>query len=332
MKEETIIAYLNNGLSATEMAELEKWIRHSNENRNTFEQVKMIWDNSRVDFSNVEIDSGKAWDRICNSIPEAVSSPKKLSNRSTGNYLRIAATVVVLLGIAYLSSRLIGNRVLNGQEWTSVSTGADRSDVGLPDGSHVWLNKNSTISYPERFRHRLRKVRISGEAYFDVMKEKGIPFVVSTGKSLVEVLGTSFNVESGEVNDEVIVTVVSGKVSLSERENPVNSIILEPGERGILYTSGNRLEKGMNSDHNFLAWKTGILTFRSAAMAEVCTALTDYFGIPVIPDPQADWDDIRLSATYDNKSLEDILKILALTLNISYGSANGTITLYYLPQ
>lgn len=332
MKEETIIAFLNDELSATEIAELEKWIQHSDENRNTFEQVRMIWDNSRVDFSNVEIDPGKAWDRIRSSIPEGVSSPEKLPGRSPRTYLRIAASVVVLLGIAYLSAKLIDNRVLKGQEWATVSTGTDRSDIRLPDGSHVWLNKNSTISYPERFRHRLREVRISGEAYFDVMKERRKPFVVSTGKSLVEVLGTSFNVESEEEGDEVIVTVVSGKVSLSERENPANTVILEPGERGILYISVNRLEKGVNSDHNFLAWKTGILTFKSAAIAEVCTALTDYFGIPVLTDPQANWDDIRLSATYDNKSLEEILKILAFTLNISYESANGTITLFYSPQ
>jgi len=332
MKEETIIAFLNSELPAREMAEFEKWIRHSDENRNTFEQVKTIWDNSRVDFSTVEIDSGKAWDRIRSSIPEEVSSPEKLPGRSPGTFLRIAATVVVLLGIAYLSARLIDSRSLTGQEWTTVRTSVERSDIGLPDGSHVWLNKNSSLSYPERFRHRIREVRISGEAFFDVMKERGKPFVVSTGKSLVEVLGTSFNVESGEVKDEVIVTVVSGRVSLSEREDPDNTVILEPGERGVLYTSQDRLEKGMNTDHNFLAWKTGILTFRGAAMAEVCIAFTDYFGIPVIPDPQADWDDIRLSATYDNKSLEEILKILALTLNISYESANGTITLFYTPQ
>ena len=330
MKEETIIAYLNGELSATEMAELEKWIQLSDENRKTFEQVRMIWDNSRVDFSNVEIDTGKAWDRIRGSIPEVVPSPETLPGRSPGTWLRIAATVVVLLGLAYLSARLIDNRVLKGQEWATVSNGTDRSDMELPDGSHVWLNRNSTISYPERFRHRLREVRISGEAFFDVMKEKRKPFVVSTENSMVEVLGTSFNVKSGE--EEVIVTVVSGRVTLSERQNPANNVILEPGERGILYISGDRLEKGMNSDHNFLAWKTGILTFKSAAMAEVCTTLTNYFGVPVLTDPQADWDNIRLSATYDNKSLEEILKIMELTLNISYESANDTITLFNTPQ
>jgi len=288
MNEETIIAFLNSELSSTEMAELDKWIQHSDENRNTFEQVKMIWENSRIDFSTVEIDSWKAWDRIRSSIQEVLSSREKLPNRSSGTWLRIAATIVVLLGIAYLSARLIDNRVSGGQEWTTVGTSTERSDIGLPDGSHVWLNKNSTISYPERFRHKLREVRISGEVFFDVMKDRRKPFVVLTGKSLVEVLGTSFNVESGEVKDEVIVTVVSGRVTLSEREAPDNTVILEPGERGVLYTSGNRLEKGMNIDHNFLAWKTGILTFRGAAMAEVCIAFTDYFGIPVIPDPQAD--------------------------------------------
>ena len=330
MKDEIIIAYLKKELPPGEMVSIENWIGLSGENKNHFDRVKLIWENAAEDFSKVRVNSGKAWDNIQNLISKESLSQEKHRSISIGTYLRIAASVVMLLGIGYLSSRLINN-ASSSQDWIIVETGSDRTDVELPDGSHVWLNHHTKISYPGKFKTRKREVRLSGEAFFDVTRNRRKPFTVTTETSVVEVLGTSFNVESGESPSEVIVTVVEGKVALSKVSDPAGKLILEPGDKGTHIAADDRLFKERNRDHNFLAWKTGILIFENAALSDVCSVLSEHFDKPVIPDHHGTLETKRLTATYQNRELEDVLTILALTLEISYEVLDDSVTLSSIP-
>ena len=331
MKDELIIAYLKKELPPEEMAPIENWIGLSSENKNHFDRVKIIWENSSEDFSKVRVDSGKAWENIQNSISKEDLSHEKHLSISIRTYLRIAASVLILLGIGYLSSRLINNTASSRQDWITVETGSDRTDVELPDGSHVWLNHHTKISYPGKFKTRIREVQLSGEAFFDVTRKKRKPFTVATETSLVEVLGTAFNVESDRPRSEVIVTVVEGKVALSKISDQAGQLILEPGDMGTHIPADDRLYKERNRDHNFLAWKTGILVFENAPLSDVCSVLSEHFDKPVIPDHHGTLETKRLTATYQNRELEDVLTILALTLEISYEVLDDSVTLSSIP-
>lgn len=320
MNDDVIFAFLNDELTPAEKREVENWIGLSDKNRRVFERVKFIWDHSRADYSNVEVDLENAWQSI---------QRRSRSNRWAVKYFRIAASIAVLLGMGYLSYRIVNHNVSPGQEWITLATASDRNDVELPDGSHVWLNHHSSVAYPVKFRFGIREIELSGEAFFEVMKNKRKPFVVKSESSLVEVLGTSFNVESDlTLAEEVTVTVVTGKVALSELADPANILFLEPGEKGTYDLSNNRIRKTVNDNRNFMAWKTGILVFENSSVDEVCSILSGHYGIPVSTDPRGGLDMKRLTATYDNKDLGEVLDILSLTLDIKYESEDEGIILF----
>jgi transmembrane sensor len=333
MKEELIIAYLNSDCSPEEKKRVEAWINDAPENTKHLNELKFIWDNARSDFSGIPVNSESSW----SSIQEAITKEKsqggilqrgKVRNMSGRTFLRIAASIVFLISIGYLSVREFSSNRTFHSELVSVETTSESSEVELPDGTLVWLNDNTTLSYPEKFRSNSREIKISGEAFFDVKKSKRKPFIVETDNARVEVLGTSFNVNSDAPGKKVIVTVVTGRVSFSNINDQVNKIILEPGEQGTFTPFDGRLQKSENSDNNFLAWKTGILVFENESLTGVCSLLSEHYNLTVGMDNQDLLESKMLSATFNNKELEEVVSIIAMTLDVSFRYEGGRIIFF----
>ncbi len=138
----------------------------------------------------------------------------------------------------------------------------------LPDGSKVWLNAASSITYPTAFTGDNREVKITGEAYFDVVKNESKPFVVKTYKDRVIVLGTEFNINS--YTDEGFI-----KTSLVEGTVKINQTLLKPGQA---YINGKILETDLSKD---LAWKNGLFSFENADIQSVMRQLARWYDVEV---------------------------------------------------
>ena len=327
MEEELIIAYLLDDCSPGERVRVETWINDSPENKKDFEEMKVIWENSGNDYSGIRFNADISWNKIWEAVSKERSASvgyKRISGRA---FLRVAASIVLLVGLGYLSFRIISNNGILSTELIIVETSVEKSEVELPDGSCAWLNKNSSINYPERFASRSREVRLTGEAYFEVSKNRRKPFIVSTDHSRIEVLGTSFNVNSGIPDRNVIVSVVTGRVALSGIGDPLERIILEPGEQGIHSFADGSLQKARKTDTNFLAWKTGILIFENTSLTEVCNILSDHYDQPILVERPDLIEPKMLSATFNNKELGEILKIITMTHDVSLRSEDEEVIL-----
>jgi ferric-dicitrate binding protein FerR (iron transport regulator) len=197
--------------------------------------------------------------------------------------------------------------------------------VTLPDGTVVTLNYNSKLHYPKQFTGKFRKVSIEGEAFFEVKPDASKPFVISAGKAQIKVLGTSFNVCARPGDKTVEVTVETGKVQVGCHElaqQPCHNLILTPGEKGIMFTSDNEFKKSLNENPNVTAWKTHDLVFHKTRLEEVITNLENVYHADIqLSDPS--FNDLVLTAHFNNQSIDFILEVIRLTFNLELSTQNG---------
>ena len=316
MKDELIIAYLNNECSVAEKEFVEKWLGEAPGNRKRFEETKLIWDLSGTDFSRKETVHERSWERISNAMHGDHSLDKSVRIHRLRVFWRIAASVALIVGLGYLSTIFIGRDSPDTTKIASAQTRVEKSEVVLPDGTHVWLNAHTMLTYPEKFDRKNRKVTLTGEAYFEVEHNRRNPFTVEFSHSVVEVLGTSFNINSFSGNNGQVVTVVTGKVAFHAADDPSNAIFLESGDRGVFSVVSDSYVKEKNYDLNYLSWKTGIMTFDSTPLRDVCRIITEYFGQQVLLEGSG-LDEKVLTATFDNRELKDVLAIVTMTLDLS---------------
>lgn len=187
----------------------------------------------------------------------------------------------------------------------------------LPDGSKAWLNAASSLRYPTVFVGNERRVDVNGEVYFEVAKNPGMPFKVSIatpaggpGGSVIEVLGTQFNVNAYENEKAVRTTLVEG--SLKVVNLPANgntaSAVLTPGKQAII-TTDNRLKVADADVDKAIAWKRGIFNFEDASLEEVMRQIERWYDIEVVYEKNV--PDIKFGGKMSNDvSLQGLLKSL----------------------
>jgi ferric-dicitrate binding protein FerR (iron transport regulator) len=183
-------------------------------------------------------------------------------------------------------------------------------EVVVDDGSKVWLNSNAPLSFPKKFGYKERNVTLTGEAFFEVAKDPDKPFVIKMPSAYVQVLGTSFNINSDAQN--AMVTVATGKVKVSDSNNK-SSVIIVPGYSATV--KGNKVEKHETNNLNYLSWKTGRFIFDKTPIKQVVEDLNTYYEKQIIIGGEATID-CKLTATFEDTALEEIIEILRLTCDV----------------
>jgi ferric-dicitrate binding protein FerR (iron transport regulator) len=196
----------------------------------------------------------------------------------------------------------------------------------LPDGSIVSLHAGSQIRYAAKFDSKIRKVELNGEAYFEVTHDKTKPFVVASGDARVKVLGTKFNVNTSKAAGTMEVVLTSGKVSVFYRRSPQDNVLLMPGEKAVLLVSQKQISKSANTDPNYLAWKTLVLTFNDETLGQVINTLQNVYQTTIIlKDPQL--SGCRVTASFSGQSLQSVLQVLKETLDLQVAENGNRIEL-----
>ncbi len=249
-----------------------------------------------------------------------VGYQKKDNVRSlfTPTWVRIAAAVLVVVGAA-----MIINRSMSDQAGMEFQTAADTQQITLPDGTHVTLNRNSMLSYDGNFNDLDRTVQLSGEAFFDVTPNPQKPFIISSGSARVEVVGTSFNVAAPENENSVTVSVETGVVRLS-RASADNSLELRAGEAGALPRDPNGQPARIDRDVNYRSWATQHVEFNGTSLRDVVKTLNATYGSNIVIAGAVS-DDCVLTTTFDQQTLEDVLRVLESTLDLTYRINGKTI-------
>lgn len=161
-----------------------------------------------------------------------------------------------------------------------------RAQITLSDGTTVWLNSGTTLSYPTAFGRRRRTVELDGEGYFEVTRNERAPFVVRTSKADVEVLGTKFNVDAYTSTDRFETALFEGSVRLhAPGDAAEHAVTLQPDQKALL--SGGKFRIVALGDRNAYLWRDGIIYFRDASFDMIMERLSTYFGVEiVVENPQ----------------------------------------------
>jgi ferric-dicitrate binding protein FerR (iron transport regulator) len=190
-----------------------------------------------------------------------------------------------------------------------------RSRFNLPDGTTGWLNGDSYLKYPVQFSKN-RSVKLIGEAYFDVKKDKHSPFRVSAQGLEVEVLGTRFNVMAYDDLHRIEVTLDEGSVEVSKQGTSLNEI-LKPNEHLVLDKNQHHVTIHEVQTSHFTSWKDGVLEFRNVPLVEVARRLERWYNSEIIIQDDV-LKDIPYRATFKNESLGRVLELLSLSAPICY--------------
>ena len=198
--------------------------------------------------------------------------------RWTREAIRYAAVVLLVVGTGGFFVSRAYDELTAGANTISVPAG-QRVNVVLPDGTKVCMNALSELTYPSAFAGKQRKVRLTGEAFFEVTHDADHPFVVETYACDVEVLGTTFDVEARPATSEFVTSLVEGSVKVSDRNDPQSRVLLNPSEQ--VHYVNRRLVVGKIPEYEGFLWRDGVIAFRDASFMELIRLFEKYYGVHI---------------------------------------------------
>jgi len=233
-------------------------------------------------------------------------------NKRISTVWRAAAIAIILLSVGIIAKQF----VLNVPDTIIAMTEEEQKEVLLPDGSLVFLNKHTELTYPEKFGKDKRQVTLTGEGFFEVTHDPAKPFkIIVADWANVEVLGTSFNINATANGESVSVQVVEGKVAFYAIGKEDSKKILEKDDQAGLQNGFIKVNTRKNV--NFLSWKTGIIHFDQEAIEDVIDLLGDHYNQEILLDNSVD-KQLTFTSTIENQELDSVLEELSLVLGISY--------------
>lgn len=281
-------------------------------------------------------DNGDLWKKINSQRePAPVTTVNKLSSDGIiGKYLWIKVAAMFLffgLGLIYFLQLSEGSGteellVIQDQYITKSNPKGQKTRIQLEDGSEVYLNSESSIRYPADFAAN-RQIFLEGEAYFKVAEDSLHPFKVDAKEIITTALGTSFNISTFNSEEQVIVTLLTGKVKLNKLGKD-EFIELIPGEESILSANAQVLEKYTVSNLDRILWTKGILKFQDASLIEMKKILERWYGVEIIilGNP----NNLKASGVFDpQESLENVLKVMGETLEFEFEIHDQLITINF---
>ena len=198
-----------------------------------------------------------------------------------------------------------------------------RSEITLADGTHIWLNSGSQLSYPSKFKTGSREVYLSGEALFEVKANPDQPFYVITRDVKIKVLGTSFNVSSYPEDNTVQTVLLRGKVTAGKNKLFASTIDLIPGERLTFDKNNSNLSKDKVDVQLYSSWVNGYLVFRNMPITEVYTKLKRYYNQDISVEDGL--EKITFSGKLDLKNhIKDVLENIAFASSVKVVEDNGS--------
>jgi ferric-dicitrate binding protein FerR (iron transport regulator) len=314
-----ITRYFSGEASPEELMLLSGWIKENAENRKLFEDYGKAWNLTEQSVIDQKIDLDDEWSALSGKInfeekrPEprviSISAAESTKKGSGKSWLKLAATLLILIASASVVYYYFGNSRI-----VTITADAGIREFTLPDGSVISLNQGATLEYPETFKNK-RIVRLEGEAYFKVAHDAGKPFIVKGNESNVEVLGTQFNVKTRNQEGNMEVVLTEGKVSLYTDSSPSKKMILKPGDQAEISPLKNSIIRQVNTDLNYLAWKTRKINFDDTRMDQIIATLKSVYGVELqITDPGL--AECTVTATFDQQPLSSVLNVITSTLDL----------------
>lgn len=334
-----IVNYLSGELSTSDSAILNQWLEKDKHNKLLFDQFSDIWQVSSHNKLSKEIDANKAWAEVQKQL---IFQDKKTRNIRMYEIIRIAAVFVIALflgGLGYYFIDQNKEMISEPQYVEYVSPLGSRSFVQLADGSKIWLNAGSTLKYKNTYGVNNRELQLSGEAFFEVAKNKEIPFIVKTSEIDVIALGTKFNVKAYCEEKTIETTLIEGSVKLeSSTVKLADNLFLKPNEKAV-FTKKNQPVEFVAQQHQtkedesiakpkleiiesvepepIISWKDQRWVINNEKLGQLAVKLERRFDVNFIFDNDL-LKEYSFRGTLEDETLEQIMEAIKFSSPIKY--------------
>lgn len=319
MDENFLIEYIKGTLSEDDTRKVEVWMTQSDDNRQTIENLYLLFFvNNRLAALN-EVDVNAAFDEFKQTNPHFARSRGKQNLKTTiwtFKSISIAAiSIFAVLSLSFLGIYLFDK---NSKPLVVSTRLGERAQIVLPDGSKVWLNACSDLTYKKTFFSHKREAKLNGEAYFEVAPNSTYPFIVSHQGSEIKVLGTKFNVKCNIDEDYFKTTLLEGSILFTNQHEKIAQK-LKPNQELIFNKVSHQFQsKNLTNPQEILSWINGKLLFENASLEEIVNSLERHYNVNI------QFADEKVKAERFNADFEmadniyQILSILELTRKFDY--------------
>lgn len=320
--------------NAFEKEEFERWIEKSPQNREIFEKLRYVWGNWFAPNPENTPSFDEFWKNLTieisldNSIGSDViekdlstDQPDKLKKIFNFHNFAIAAALLIFISSIFIFKNW--DNIFSVETYKTKYT--EKLSIMLPDGSHVQLNSDSQIQFHKSFSDSVRSVTLSGQAYFDVIKEN-CPFIVNTSNATIQVEGTSFDIENRDNKTRVIVK--HGSVRFSSN-NPLSEgkVLLKANEMSYCINSHEPSKPVIVDVELLTGWLKNILVFDKTPLSEIVAELQRYYGIKIELAEGNNLDNLELSGEFSNRPAEEVVSLICLALDLNYEYDDKTIVI-----
>lgn len=290
--------------------------------------IEELWFSSVSEEELAKYNKEAAFAAFQKRVRETGAQPKGKTHHI--GWLKYAAAVAAIMSVGYFSFRGGQSNVESSFGDIVITTPqGSRTQLALPDGSKVWLNAGSTISYSQGFGHTTRLIRLIGEGYFEVARDEKLSFSVESDNMRVKVLGTKFNFRDYPTDAEATVSLAEGSVAMNSQKLPADDRLLKPGQRATVDKRTGLIHVENYEVANATQWTNGKLIFDGQPLPEIAKTLERSYNVKItIQDKNLLVLRFYGDFLRQEQTLSEVLDALAKTGKIRYEQKGKNVTLY----
>jgi len=339
MKKDEFLARLSRKFSGeisdADKAVLEQAIENNEEFKLLASEIDNYFNQKIIDKPNTE-KLNQTWEKISAAESEGLaqqfnySSPRRVFTSSP--LLKIAAMLII-----FISAGLLGYQFLyrsSNSEFIKIVATDQKSFKVLADGTKIWLNKKSILSYNKDYGKHTREIFLEGEAYFDVTKNKTVPLIIHASNIDIEVKGTAFNVNAYKENKEIQVALVRGLIEVTDKLDNSHKVLLKPNEKLIFSTTNSGKHQ---NDFTVLSlasrvllsdtkWIADTLVFRKEKLKDLVLRMEKKYDLKIEVQSEQ-LKEKRFSGTFTNETIHQALTALKLSYPLTYTINNRLVVI-----
>jgi ferric-dicitrate binding protein FerR (iron transport regulator) len=318
---ETACKYFEGRATDAELEQLLHWLRKK-ENRIVFNSYRLDWKNG-LKSNRFPGGGEESWHELQAALGQK-SYNRWQKTRKMEQFFRVAAIFFFVISLGSMAYYFMRQAEPLPEIYTSVlADNGQISKVELPDGSVVWLNSGSKITYNNYFSANNRELTLTGEAYFDVQRNETMPMLVSCEGLKVKVLGTRFNINSFNVENAVEVVLEEGSVELINTTINDNFYRMKPGERVNVDLETSQYSARMVNTTRYTSWREGVINIYDLSIEDLVRRLEKRYNQKFELAPEV--KELRYTFTIENEPLEDVLKLMERITPVKVKQTDETI-------
>jgi transmembrane sensor len=312
--------YLAGEATPEEIRELESWIQQHDENRKYVAQLRTIFERASAVTQHQQFDTDAAWNKVKDQLHKKAAGKTVSITPASGLQLfwKIAASIIFVTTVGFWAYRFAVSPTKPVEVFADNKPALDT----LPDGSEVYLNKQTKLVYSFDKKENSYIVKLKGEAYFNIKHNDNKKFIVDAEGVFIKDIGTSFNVKAYPESNNIEVVVEEGEIVFYTKED--SGIHLRANGKGV-YNKLTRKFTIENPEPNITAYKTKFFIFTNTDLATVVQTLNSVYDKKISIHKKL--EACKLTVTFNDENIDEIANIIAETLNLSITSSGQTIVM-----